>query len=224
MPGILQVDLKMGPASGPPPPVNLKDGPINPRDIFAELALKNQGTIADSTGGRYLIFFHAAVDALNFAMEAQARMEERNRRAAGLGRVFMRVGIHSHGEDDDVFSRRSEYRLPPEVLAVAAAIQEAAPEGRVYLSQAVYEKCRESWIYSFIPLGEAEFGEPRPTPVFDCFSLIRLGRALSGRSAKATAARTTQCPNCKQKIPRNLEECPACGIIFSKFFNRQRPG
>lgn len=222
MPAILQVDLKMGPPTGPPPPFNAKDGPRNPKDIMSELTLKHQGKVADSSGGRSLIFFHAAMDALNFAISMQTQLEERNRRAVGVGYVFMRIGIHSSGDDDDVFSNRTEFRLPPEDVALTAEIQDAAPEGRVYLSEAAYLKCQESWIYSFILLCKAQLsGQERPTLIYEAYSMIRLGRALSIRSAKATEARTIQCPNCKKKIPRGLEECPSCGVIFAKLFNRR---
>jgi adenylate cyclase len=117
------------------------------RKILDGLIAEHRGRIANTAGDSVLAEFPSAVDAVQCAVEAQARLAEANESLPADRRVEFRIGIHVGDvvvQPDDLFG---------DGVNIAARLQALAPPGGICISGAVYEHVRRILPHRFAELG-----------------------------------------------------------------------
>lgn len=109
---------------------------------------KNNGRIIKTTGDGMLVEFSSVSDAVNCAVEVQARMARRNADVPEDKRIQFRVGINLGDiifDGGDIFG---------DGVNIAARLEQLADVGQVFVSGAVYHQVAGRLNLSFEELGE----------------------------------------------------------------------
>jgi adenylate cyclase len=118
-------------------------------DLIDPTIAVHHGRIVKRTGDGAIVEFRSAVDAVNFAVEIQRAMAERNAEVTPDKRIEFRIGIHV----GDVVEE-SDGDLMGDGVNIAARIEGIAEPGGVCLSIAAYEQVRDRVKETFVDLGE----------------------------------------------------------------------
>jgi class 3 adenylate cyclase/TolB-like protein len=102
-------------------------------DLIDPTIAVHHGRIVKRTGDGSIIEFRSAVDAVNFAVEIQRAMAERNAEVAPDKRIEFRIGIHV----GDVVEE-SDGDLMGDGVNIAARLQSIARPGAICLSEQAY--------------------------------------------------------------------------------------
>lgn len=136
----------------------------------------HRGRIVKRTGDGLLVDFSSAVEAVRCAVAIQAGMADRNRAAAGDGRIEFRIGINLGDviiEGDDIYG---------DGVNIAARLESLADPGGIYVSRTVRDSVRDTLGIALEDLGEKPVKNiPRPVRVF------RVGAAGGSRRPAAPA-------------------------------------
>src|SRR4249920_3985552 len=104
--------------------------------IIAPVVAAHDGRIVKVMGDGFFIEFASAVNAVEAALELQARMAEANARLPADRRIVLRIGINLGEvivEGDDLFG---------DGVNVAARLESIAPEGGIAISGSAYEQVK----------------------------------------------------------------------------------
>lgn len=119
-------------------------------ELIEPLLAQHVGRIANTAGDSYLLEFPSAVEALRFAIAAQAGMAERNRGVEQTHRIEFRVGINV----GDVVSEGVD--LLGNGVNVAARLEGLAAPGGIVLSRAARDQVRDQVEIKLEDLGEVQ--------------------------------------------------------------------
>lgn len=138
-------------------------------DIFAPLLARHGGRVANTAGDSWLIEFTSTVEALRFAIEAQARVETMNAEIPEATRIRYRVGINL----GDVVTEGDD--LLGEGVNIAARLEALAPPGGIVISRSARDQVRDRVEVDLHDLGRiAVKNIARPVHVFQ---VLRPGEA-----------------------------------------------
>ncbi len=110
------------------------------------LVSAHRGRLVKSTGDGHLVEFRSAVDAIEYAVEFQRRVHERNGRP-GVLPLRVRVGVHV----GDVQHRGGD--IFGDAVNVAARIESAADPGGIFVSEPLFDQVRNKVPFSLEALG-----------------------------------------------------------------------
>ena len=131
------------------------------KELIKPKTAEHQGRVVKLMGDGTLMEFASVVDALNFAIDVQRAMAERNVAVPDDRRVIYRVGINIGDiivDGDDIYG---------DGVNVAARLQEIADPGGICISAKVHEEVRNKLSIVFEDLGEqAVKNIPEPVRVF----------------------------------------------------------
>ncbi len=120
-------------------------------DVIAPAVAAHNGRIVKSTGDGSLVEFRSAVDSVRCALEVQAKMAQRNARAAPDRRIVFRVGIHV----GDVVEE-SDGDLMGDGVNIAARLEGVAKPGAICLSEDAYRQVKAKLDLKFRDLGKTQ--------------------------------------------------------------------
>src|SRR5215471_18492900 len=118
------------------------------RNITDALVAKHGGRIVKTTGDGVLLEFPSVVDAVEYAVAAQAVMAERNEGVPAERRMLFRIGINLGDiliEGDDILG---------DGVNIAARIENECEPGGVCISDDAYRQVRGKTPFVFDDLGE----------------------------------------------------------------------
>jgi adenylate cyclase len=134
----------------------------------------HRGRIVKRTGDGLLVDFSSAVEAVRCAVAIQAGMADRNRAAAGDGRIEFRIGINLGDviiEGDDIYG---------DGVNIAARLEALADPGGIFVSRAVRDSVRDKLGIVLEDLGEK--------PVKNIARPVRVFRVDTANGARRPAA------------------------------------
>ena len=135
------------------------------------------GRIVKVMGDGVLIEFASAVNAVDAALDLQAKMVEANRSIADDRRILLRIGINLGdviGDGSDIYG---------DGVNVAARLEPLAKPGGVCISAKVHEELRGKGDHSFVDLGEVDLKNiARPVRVYRVARLGTAGQNTARRS------------------------------------------
>ncbi len=131
------------------------------REVFEPMIAEHHGRVVKLTGDGTLMEFASVVDAINFAVEVQQAMMERNASVPGNLQIRYRVGINL-GEiivdGEDIYG---------DGVNIAARLEGLAEPGGICISAKVYEEVRNKLSIAFEDMGEREVKNiPEPVRVY----------------------------------------------------------
>ena len=131
------------------------------REVIEPKATEHHGRVVKLTGDGTLMEFTSVVDAVNFAVEVQQAMVERNASVPEDLQIKYRIGINL-GEiivdGEDIYG---------DGVNIAARLEGLAAPGGIYISGKVYEEVRNKLSIAFEDLGEQEVKNiPEPVRVY----------------------------------------------------------
>src|SRR5215831_11150977 len=106
-------------------------------DLIDPTIAVHHGRVVKRTGDGAIVEFRSAVDAVNFAVEIQKAMAERNAEVTPDKRIEFRIGIHV----GDVVEE-SDGDLMGDGVNIAARLQGVAKPGTICLSEDAYRQVR----------------------------------------------------------------------------------
>jgi adenylate cyclase len=106
-------------------------------DLIDPTIAVHHGRVVKRTGDGAIVEFRSAVDAVNFALEVQRAMAERNAEVAPDKRIEFRVGIHV----GDVVEE-SDGDLMGDGVNIAARLQSVANPGGICISEDTYRQVK----------------------------------------------------------------------------------
>ena len=168
------------------------------REILDGRIGEHRGRIANTAGDSVLAEFPSAVDAVQCAIEAQARLAEANRGLASDRRLEFRIGIHVGDvviQPDDLFG---------DGVNIAARLQALAKPGGVCISGTVYEYVRKLQTLRFLDLG--------PQVVKNIAEPVR-AYLLSSGEAPPPAARAAPDRPPPMPVPLPLPDQPSIAVL-----------
>jgi adenylate cyclase len=118
-------------------------------DLIDPTIAVHHGRVVKRTGDGAIVEFRSAVDAVNFAIEIQRAMVERNAEVAPDKRIEFRVGIHV----GDVVEE-SDGDLMGDGVNIAARLEGIAKPGAICLSEDAYRQVRDKIKETFVDLGD----------------------------------------------------------------------
>jgi TolB-like protein/class 3 adenylate cyclase/Flp pilus assembly protein TadD len=118
-------------------------------DLIDPTIAVHHGRVVKRTGDGAIVEFRSVVDAVNYAVEIQNAMAERNAGVPEDRRIVFRVGIHT----GDVVEE-SDGDLMGDAVNVAARLEGICEPGGVCLSSAAYEQVRGRVKETFVDVGE----------------------------------------------------------------------
>ena len=119
--------------------------------LFRDRLVQYRGELVDIAGDNVFLIFDDGADAVNFAVDIQSKLAERNRGSDPNAHILFRIGIN-YGEvlvDDDEISGDS--------VNIASRIESFAQPGRVCISGALYSEVNARLGYGYEYLGAQEF-------------------------------------------------------------------
>jgi len=131
------------------------------REVIEPKATEHHGRVVKLTGDGTLMEFGSVVDAVNFSVEVQQAMMERNASVPEDLQIKYRIGINL-GEiivdDEDIYG---------DGVNIAARLEGLAEPGGICISGKVYEEVRNKLPITFEDLGEREVKNiPEPVRVY----------------------------------------------------------
>ncbi len=131
------------------------------RELIEPKTAEHHGRVVKLTGDGTLMEFTSVVDAVNFAVEVQQVMVERNASVPKDLQIKYRIGINL-GEiivdGEDIYG---------DGVNIAARLEGLAAPGGIYISGKVYEEIRNKLSITFEDLGEREVKNiPEPVRVY----------------------------------------------------------
>ena len=131
------------------------------REVIEPKATEHHGRVVKLTGDGTLMEFGSVVDAVNFAVEVQQAMVERNASVPEALQIRYRVGINL-GEiivdGEDIYG---------DGVNIAARLEGLAEPGGICISGKVYEEVRNKLTTAFEDMGEQEVKNiPEPVRVY----------------------------------------------------------
>ncbi len=131
------------------------------REVIEPKATEHHGRVVKLTGDGTLMEFGSVVDAVNFSVEVQQAMMERNASVPENLQIKYRIGINL-GEiivdDEDIYG---------DGVNIAARLEGLAEPGGICISGKVYEEVRNKLPITFEDLGEREVKNiPEPVRVY----------------------------------------------------------
>ena len=131
------------------------------RELIEPKAAEHHGRVVKLTGDGTLMEFASVVDAVNFSVEVQQAMMERNASVPEDLQIKYRIGINL-GEiivdGEDIYG---------DGVNIAARLEGLAAPGGIYISGKVYEEVRNKLSIAFEDLGEQELKNiPEPVRVY----------------------------------------------------------
>jgi TolB-like protein/class 3 adenylate cyclase/Flp pilus assembly protein TadD len=118
---------------------------------MAALAADEEGEVLNTMGDGMLLAFPSAVQAVTFALQAQAEFAHRRVLKPPEKALEHRIGIHV----GDVF--RLDDRVAGDGVNIASRLQAKAPAGGICVSQTVYDLIRGKVTVEAVALGPQEF-------------------------------------------------------------------
>jgi TolB-like protein/class 3 adenylate cyclase len=118
-------------------------------DLIDPTIAVHHGRVVKRTGDGAIVEFRSAVDAVNFALEIQRAMAERNAEVAPGRRIEFRIGIHL----GDVVEE-SDGDLMGDGVNIAARLEGLAEPGGVCLSEDAWRQVRDKLKEAFVDIGE----------------------------------------------------------------------
>src|ERR1700751_5086060 len=132
------------------------------RAILDKLIGEYSGRIANTAGDSVLAEFGSAVEAVQYAVEAQTALAEANSGLAPDRRISFRIGIHI----GDVMVRAGD--LFGDGVNIAARLETLAKPGGVCVSGATYDQVRKVLLVPFTDLGVRHVKNiPEPIQVYE---------------------------------------------------------
>lgn len=120
------------------------------REVVNPAAAKYKGRIVRYMGDGTLLAFESAVDAVQFAMDVQSLMAERNTTAPQDMIIDFRMGANLC----DIIQRADD--IHGEGVNVAVRLEELAPPGGICLSQSIYLQTKNIFGAQLFPIGERQ--------------------------------------------------------------------
>src|SRR6516164_7675759 len=148
-------------------------------DLIDPTITVHHGRVVKRTGDGAIVEFRSAVDAVNFAVEIQRAMAERNVEVAPDKRIEFRIGIHV----GDVVEE-SDGDLMGEGVNIAARLQSVAKPGGICISDDTYRQVK-----SRLDLKVSDLG---PVPLKN---IVEPMRAFSPEQAGQLQARSAPSAN-----------------------------
>jgi TolB-like protein/class 3 adenylate cyclase/tetratricopeptide (TPR) repeat protein len=139
-------------------------------DLIDPTIAVHHGRVVKRTGDGAIVEFRSAVDAVNFAVEIQSAMVERNAEVAPDKRVEFRIGIHI----GDVVEE-SDGDLMGDGVNIAARLQGVAKPGGICISDDTYRQVK-----SRLDLKASDLG---PVPLKNIAEPMRVYALILERSA-----------------------------------------
>jgi TolB-like protein/tetratricopeptide (TPR) repeat protein len=135
-------------------------------DLIDPTITVHHGRVVKRTGDGAIVEFRSAVDAVNFAVEIQRAMAERNAEVVPEKRIEFRIGIHV----GDVVEE-SDGDLMGDGVNIAARLEGACEPGGICLSEDAYRHVRDRLKEPFVDLGEKALKNiARPVRVYALMS------------------------------------------------------
>ena len=164
------------------------------RELLDGLIAEHGGRIANTAGDSVLAEFPSAVDAVQCAVEAQARLARANAVLPADRRLEFRIGVHA----GDVMLRGGD--LLGDGVNIAARLQALAEPGGVCISGAVHEHVRKLLPLRFVDLG--------PQAVKNIDEPVRAHALSSGSGAPPTGGGGPDRPK-----PLPLPDKPSIAVL-----------
>src|SRR5215468_10471544 len=120
-------------------------------DLIDPTIAVHNGRVIKRTGDGILIEFRSVVDAVNFAVEVQNGMVERNAGLPEDRRIMFRVGIHT----GDVVEE-SDGDLMGDAVNIAARLEGIAKPGAICLSEDAYRQVKGRLDLAVTDLGQTQ--------------------------------------------------------------------
>jgi len=120
-------------------------------DLIDPTIAVHHGRVVKRTGDGAIVEFRSAVDAVNFAVEIQRAMVDRNAEVAPDKRIEFRIGIHL----GDVVEE-SDGDLMGDGVNIAARLQGVAKPGGVCISDDAYRQVKSRLDFAVTDLGPIE--------------------------------------------------------------------
>jgi adenylate cyclase len=131
------------------------------RELIEPKTAKHQGRVVKLIGDGTLMEFGSVVDAINFAVDVQQAMAERNAKVPEDRRIIFRIGINIGDiivEGDDIYG---------DGVNVAARLEALAEPGGICISRTVFNHVRNKVALAFEDLGESQVKNiPDPIHVY----------------------------------------------------------
>jgi TolB-like protein/class 3 adenylate cyclase/Tfp pilus assembly protein PilF len=120
-------------------------------DLIDPTIAVHHGRVVKRTGDGAIVEFRSAVDAVNFAVEIQRAMAERNVEVAPDKRIEFRIGIHV----GDVVEE-SDGDLMGDGVNIAARLQGVGTPGGICLSEDAYRQVKSRLDLKVVDLGQTQ--------------------------------------------------------------------
>jgi TolB-like protein/class 3 adenylate cyclase len=118
------------------------------KKAMSEMVVQYKGRVVDSTGDNLMAEFASVVDAVNYAVEVQRELAERNAELPDSRRMEFRIGINL----GDVVEE--EGRIYGDGVNIAARLQSLAEGGGICISGTVYDQVKSKLGLEYEYLGE----------------------------------------------------------------------
>jgi adenylate cyclase len=151
-------------------------------DLIDPTIAVHRGRVVKRTGDGAIVEFRSAVDAVNFAVEIQRAMAERNAEVASEKRIEFRIGIHV----GDVVEE-SDGDLMGDGVNIAARLQGVAKPGGICISDDTYRQVK-----SRLDLKVSDLG---PVPLKNIVEPMRAFSLEVGQLAQAKSAPSANSPD-----------------------------
>lgn len=165
------------------------------RATIDPIGAEHGGRIVGTAGDGVLVEFPSVVEAVNFALRAQAAMAERNQNIPDDKQMLFRIGINLGdvlADGDDIFG---------DGVNVAARLESLAEPGGICVSRTVRDNIRDKMDVEFEDLGEIEVKNiTRPIRTFRVTATPQMVSAIEPSQDSIRGSSTSTLPSPRWKL------------------------
>ncbi len=118
------------------------------RDLMASLIKDHSGSVVDAVGDNLLAEFSSVVDAVQCAVNIQARLKKQNEKLPVSSHMLFRIGINI----GDIIQEKE--RIYGDGVNIAARIESLAEAGGVCISRGAYDHIKKKLDFGYEYIGE----------------------------------------------------------------------